>query len=295
MKQAAKRPWDTSAVQREPHESRLDAVKQTLFTIEADHITVVVVGFGARAGQIAKSLDEGEDALGCRFKSDDTDFSLILDLAKSGGQDNVLLQRHLMSDLLVILWDSGDQHSRDGAVSLAGQMVKPGRLVLSMDVANSPSMELADFSNLILLPEPTPMHRRARVYAAYYLATYLYGLLVALLRESMVCVDPSDLFDLFEMGSVSRMAVGQGSGEDRVSAALEQALDDARQQGFTIGPASGVFLNVTGPPDVNLAEVPGALSELYEMLSDDGRLVFAIHPDPSLSDSVSVNILVVGN
>ncbi len=295
MKQAAKANSDAHAIQKTSRESRLDAVKQTLFTIEADHITVVVVGFGAGAGQIVKSLDEGEDVLRTRFKSDDTDFSLILDLAISGGQDNVLFQRHLMSDLLVILWDSGDQHSRDGAFSLAGQMVKPGRLVLSMDVANSPSMELAGLSKIIALPEPTPMHRGAKVFAAQYLATYLYGLLVALLRESMICVDLLDFVDLFAMGSVSWMVTGQGSGEDRVSAALEQALDSASQQGITIGPTSGVFLNVTGPPDIKLTEVSGAVSRTYGMLSDEGRLVITVHPDPSLGDRVTVNLLIVGD
>lgn len=291
MKQATQQ--HAHAVQHKPSQARLNAVKQTLFTIEGDHMTVVVAGMGARAGQIVKSLDEGEDALRPRFSSDDTDFSLILDLADEGGQG--LFQRHLVPNALLIVWDSEDQHSRDGALALVDQMTKPGRLILSMDVAKHPSDELAEFSNLILLPETTPVKRGAMVYAARYLAAYLYGVLVPILQESIVCVDLADFLVVFATGSVSWMVTGQGSGKDRATAAVEQALEAARQQGIPLGRASGVVLTFTGPMDIELSEINGGLEKACEAIPVDCPLVLPVHPSENQHDSVTVHMFVVAD
>lgn len=107
----------------------------------------------------------------------------------------------------------------------------------------------------------------------------------------------SGAFDFADFRTfVSRMGVGclgigVARGEKRVEAATRQALSHPLLEESAIAKARCVLINVTGGPDLSLAEVHKAAAVVHEVVHEDASIVFGSVIDPNIKDEVRVTII----
>src|SRR5204862_8364798 len=90
------------------------------------------------------------------------------------------------------------------------------------------------------------------------------------------------------------MGTGIASGEDRARVAATNAvssplLEDASMQG-----ARGVIINVTGGPDLTLAEVSEASDIIYSAAHEDANIIFGAVVDQKMEGKVKITVIATG-
>lgn len=106
--------------------------------------------------------------------------------------------------------------------------------------------------------------------------------------------DFADVRSVMQDAGSALMGIGRASGkEDRAviaaRAAIESPLLDASIKG-----AKGVLFNVTGGPDLTLAEINEAASLVAEAVDPDANIIWGAQIDEGLSDSIKITVIATG-
>jgi cell division protein FtsZ len=109
----------------------------------------------------------------------------------------------------------------------------------------------------------------------------------------LINLDFADVKTIMSLGGAALMAVGHGTGEDRASAAAEQALS-SRLLDISIDGARGVLFNITGGPDLGLYEINQAASIIRETAHPDVNLIFGAVIDEAMEDKVRLTVIATG-
>src|SRR5206468_10841970 len=89
------------------------------------------------------------------------------------------------------------------------------------------------------------------------------------------------------------MAVGEGRGEGRAVAAARAAISSPLLD-VSIEGARGVLLNVSGGPDMTLAEVTEAAETIQTAVDPDANIFFGAVIHPRGQDEVRVTVIATG-
>ena len=89
------------------------------------------------------------------------------------------------------------------------------------------------------------------------------------------------------------MAVGEGRGEGRAIAAARAAISSPLLD-VSIDGATGVLLNVSGGPDLTLAEVTEAAETIQAAVDPDANIFFGAVIHPRQQDDVRVTVIATG-
>lgn len=107
-------------------------------------------------------------------------------------------------------------------------------------------------------------------------------------------VDFAHIHRLMKLGGGALMSIGQGTGENKATKAVQQALFHPLLEDIPLESASGMIVNFTAGDDLSLSEVGEALAYLQEQTSGDVDLVFGTTYKPERRNQVQANLVVTG-
>jgi cell division protein FtsZ len=122
----------------------------------------------------------------------------------------------------------------------------------------------------------------------------IQGISDLILVPGLINLDFADVKTIMSRMGLAIMGTGIASGEDRTRVAAQAAissplLEDASMQG-----ARGVIINVTGGPDLTLAEVSEASEIIYAAAHEDANIIFGAVVDPKMEGKVKVTVIATG-
>ncbi|MGN0695868.1 MAG: cell division protein FtsZ [Oscillospiraceae bacterium] len=111
--------------------------------------------------------------------------------------------------------------------------------------------------------------------------------------ESYMNVDFADVETTLKDAGLAHMAVGVGTGKDKVNEAFSSVVSSPLLETSLSG-AKRLLLNVTFSPDVYLEDVNDLAERIEEAAAPDVDIIFGSSPDESLDDAISVTVIAAG-
>ena len=111
--------------------------------------------------------------------------------------------------------------------------------------------------------------------------------------ESYMNVDFADVETTLKNAGFAHMAVGRGSGKDKVQDALNSVISSPLLE-TSISGAKRLLLNVSFAPDVYLDDVNELAEKIEQAAAPDVDIIFGSSPDESLDDTISVTVIAAG-
>jgi cell division protein FtsZ len=90
------------------------------------------------------------------------------------------------------------------------------------------------------------------------------------------------------------MGSGMSTGENRSTAAAEEAISSPLLDGVDINGALGVLINITGGSNLTLWEVNEAATIIQEAAGSKVNVIFGMVVDEALSDELRVTVIATG-
>ena len=110
----------------------------------------------------------------------------------------------------------------------------------------------------------------------------------------LINVDFADVRAIMKGMGMALMGTGQASGEHRAIEATQRAITSPLLEEATINGARGVLVNITGGPDLTLAEVNEAMNVIHEAADPDANIIFGTLPDDEMSNSMKITVIATG-
>ena len=154
---------------------------------------------------------------------------------------------------------------------------------------------------LIVIPNDRLLHladRQMSVIEAFRLADDVLrhgvqGISDLVTMTGLINLDFADVKAVMQNAGTALMAVGEAHGDGRAVAAARAAISSPLLD-VSIEGARGVLLNVSGGPDLTLAEVTDAAETIQAAVDPDANIYFGavIHPRPQ--DDIRVTVIATG-
>lgn len=109
----------------------------------------------------------------------------------------------------------------------------------------------------------------------------------------LINLDFADVKSVMQNAGTALMAVGEAHGEGRAVAAARAAISSPLLD-VSIEGARGVLLNVSGGPDLTLAEVTEAAETIQAAVDPDANIFFGAVIHPRAQDDVRVTVIATG-
>ena len=109
----------------------------------------------------------------------------------------------------------------------------------------------------------------------------------------LINLDFADVKAVMQNAGTALMAVGEGRGEGRAVLAARAAISSPLLD-VSIEGARGVLLNVSGGPDLTLAEVTEAAETIQAAVDPDANIFFGAVIHPRVQDEVRVTVIATG-
>ena len=146
---------------------------------------------------------------------------------------------------------------------------------------------------LYVAPKDLPLEVAFRL-ADDVLRQAVQGIAELVTEPGMINVDFSHIRQTMLCGGGALMAIGQGQGENKALAALNQALNHPLLDSVSLSDAAGVIANFSGGEELTLYEIGEALGHIQSTAADDVDIIMGFNNDPRLNDRVQVILVVTG-
>ena len=143
-----------------------------------------------------------------------------------------------------------------------------------------------------LLPRQTTFEMSLRV-ADEVLRQGVQGLTELISKPGLINMDFANVRALMQMAGPAMMAIGQGTGEHKATAAVRQALQMPLLDLKSAHCATGVLVHFTGGDDLSLFEVSQAAAEITAA-APNAEVLFGATIDPMLNGRTQVILVVTG-
>jgi cell division protein FtsZ len=121
----------------------------------------------------------------------------------------------------------------------------------------------------------------------------IQGISELITEPGLINVDFADVKAIMQEPGNALMAIGRGSGDQRAVDAANQAvaspLLDVSMEG-----ARGVLFNITGGPELTLAEINDAAEIINKAADPDANIIFGTVTDPSMGNEVKITLIATG-
>lgn len=111
--------------------------------------------------------------------------------------------------------------------------------------------------------------------------------------ESYMNVDFADVESTLKDAGLAHMAVGTGTGKDKVNEAFSSVVSSPLLETSLTG-AKRLLLNVTFSPDVYLEDVNDLAERIEQAAAPDVDIIFGSSPDETLDDAINVTVIAAG-
>jgi cell division protein FtsZ len=123
------------------------------------------------------------------------------------------------------------------------------------------------------------------------------GLTEIITKPGLVNLDYSDIMTVMNEGGVAFVGMGESEDsdpEERVQAAIDEALNSPLLGEIDLGEAKGALIRVVGGPDMTVSEAQKAAEVVGERINKHARLIWGCSVDPSIESDVMVLLIVTG-
>ena len=108
---------------------------------------------------------------------------------------------------------------------------------------------------------------------------------------ALVNLDFADVATVMREKGLAHIAIGEGTGENRVTDAMKKAMESPLLD-TTIDGATDLIVSICG--QVSLMDVDAAMKEIEPKLSPDVNIIFGAREDANLKDAASVTLIATG-
>ncbi|MBI2755674.1 MAG: cell division protein FtsZ [Chloroflexi bacterium] len=109
----------------------------------------------------------------------------------------------------------------------------------------------------------------------------------------LINLDFADVKSIMYRAGTALMAVGEGKGEGRAIQAAREAISSPLLD-VSIEGARGVLLNISGGPDLTLAEVTEAAETVAAAVDPDANIIFGAIIHPRIQDEIRITVIATG-
>ena len=109
----------------------------------------------------------------------------------------------------------------------------------------------------------------------------------------LINVDFADARSVMQASGSALMGIGKGQGEGRAEEAARNAIDSKLLE-TTIDGAKGVIVNITGGPDLGLADVTKAMTIINDAVQDDAIVIFGAVTDENMQGEIKITVIATG-
>jgi cell division protein FtsZ len=109
----------------------------------------------------------------------------------------------------------------------------------------------------------------------------------------LINLDFADIKTVMSNAGSALMGVGEAEGENKIQKAVEDAVNSPLIE-VNIEGARGVLINVTGGPDITMAEIEEAARTITERTAPDANIIFGATIDNDLKGKVKISVIATG-
>jgi cell division protein FtsZ len=124
--------------------------------------------------------------------------------------------------------------------------------------------------------------------------TAVRGISDLVMVPGLINVDFADVRSIMTGMGRALMGSGFGKGDRRAIDAAQMAITSPLLEDVSINGATGILVNITGGPDLTLAEVNEACSLVHEAADPDANIIFGSVIDPNLTEEVRITVIATG-
>jgi cell division protein FtsZ len=122
----------------------------------------------------------------------------------------------------------------------------------------------------------------------------IQGISDLITQRGLINVDFADVKTIMAQAGSALMAIGTGTGDNRMVDAVNEAIASPLLE-VSIDGAKGVLFNVTGGEDLGILEVYEAADIVYKAIDPDGQIIFGAVIDPSFpAGQVKITLIATG-
>jgi cell division protein FtsZ len=139
----------------------------------------------------------------------------------------------------------------------------------------------------------TPISEAFRI-ADDVLRQAVQGISDIIIVPGLINLDFADVRAVMKGMGQAVMGTGIGQGENRATEAAQRAISNPLLEDTSIEGARGVIVNVTGGPDLSLAEASDATSLVSKMADPEANVIFGVVTDEAMGSAVKVTVIATG-
>jgi cell division protein FtsZ len=122
----------------------------------------------------------------------------------------------------------------------------------------------------------------------------IQGISDLILVPGRINLDFADVKAIMSRMGLAIMGTGIASGEARARLAATAAVSSPLLEDANVEGARGVIINVTGGPDLTLAEVSEAAAIVTDAAHEDANVIFGSVEDPAMEGKVKITVIATG-
>lgn len=119
------------------------------------------------------------------------------------------------------------------------------------------------------------------------------GIAELVTRAGLVNLDFADIKTVMSGAGVAMIGVGESDTENRATEAVEKAISNPLLA-VDISGASGALINVTGGPDMTLAEAKKVVEAISEKLDEEARIIWGAQINDDMEKTIRTLLIVTG-
>ena len=122
----------------------------------------------------------------------------------------------------------------------------------------------------------------------------IQGISDLILVPGLINLDFADVKTIMSRMGIAIMGTGVASGDDRARVAATAAISSPLLEDASVNGARGVIINITGGPDLTLAEVSGASDIIHSAAHEEANIIFGAVVDPKMEGKIKITVIATG-
>lgn len=176
----------------------------------------------------------------------------------------------------------------------AGRRITNARTRLMKLASHSDTLITIPNDQLLKVAPKNTSLRDAFAYADDVLRQGVMGITQLLTNTGEMNVDFAHVREMMQHGGGSLLSIGRGSGPNKVSDALYQALNHPLLEHLPIENATGIIANFIGDEDLTFSEVTDGLGYLQALTGGYADIIPGQMVDNNMKDQVEIILIITG-
>lgn len=109
----------------------------------------------------------------------------------------------------------------------------------------------------------------------------------------LINLDFADIKSIMSNAGTALMGVGEAEGDNRAVNAIDAAINSPLVE-VNINGARGVLINITGGPDLTMAEVEESAQTITKRVAPDANIIFGTNINDSFNNKIKITIIATG-